>query len=925
MRNKRVSILAIAALMCGAASAQLVMNTSQTPQELVQDVLLGSGVTVSNVAFNGVLNPGTAQEGTGSFTGTSNLGISAGITLSTGLAQNIAQPSTGFMSDQLIPNYTDVDLQAVAGGITINNSAVLEFDFVTVGDSVKFRFVFGSEEYPEFVCSFNDAFGFFLSGPGITGPYTGNAMNIALVPGTGTPVTIDNVNNGLNNNGNPNDPNCPPVNPDFFVVNSDNTVVFDGFTVVIEAKHAVQCGQTYHIKLAICDALDQAYDSGVFLEAGSFQSSPFIPTLTPGPGIYGNTISESCFPMSVDFIRVGDVTEADTVQVVYGGSVTMGVDLVPAFPIEVIFPAGVDTIPFSFNAPIDGDGPEDIIITVSTFSECTGDTITNTFVFIVDAPPPLVLTSPPYSVNCGGSIEIASVPSGGYGLYQYDWGGGVTDSSIVVTPLVDTNYPITVTDTCGVVTTYEVPVTVIDVPNPFTADLTQGPTVVGILVQESCYEVNLNITRNDGTGLEEIAYLTFAGIATPGVDYTMPPASVIFPVGVATVSIPLTFPQDPDGSEQVVVTMGYISPCSGDTTEAVFVFTINQAPTLAAIGGDVSIPCEGSTDLTVVYTGGYAPYDLLWSGGGATTQTITVGPLQPTTYTATVTDDCGNISVATFNVDLLAPNPIVLSIIGANTVTEGCSETQINLIRPLGVQGALAVNVNYTGTAQNGADYNWPTTLTIPEDLLNVITPFTPIEDNVPDGSETAVITVSFTDACGRTVTASVTVNVEDAPPIVLTTEDIFTECQPDTVPIMVLATGGYGSLDLVWSNGDVGSVTYVTIQTSGVYTVTATDDCGRTATDQVNVDIDCDVVIPNVITPNGDGDNDVFEIEGIKYVNNTVRVFNRWGQMVFEASNYKNTWKADGVPDGTYFYEVTVKKRDEPYTGSLTILRNGW
>ncbi|HMC96673.1 MAG TPA: gliding motility-associated C-terminal domain-containing protein, partial [Flavobacteriales bacterium] len=260
-----------------------------------------------------------------------------------------------------------------------------------------------------------------------------------------------------------------------------------------------------------------------------------------------------------------------------------------------------------------------------------------------------------------------------------------------------------------------------------------------------------------------------------------------------------------------------------------------------------------------------------------------------------------------------------------NIVTEACTGTQINLIRPLGVQGALDVTLTYSGSANNGTDYTWPATITIPEDLLNIITPFDPIEDGEADGSETAVITASFTDPCDRTVTASVTVTIEDAPPIVLSTEDVLTECQPDTIPITVVSSGGYGNLNLVWSTGDVGNVAWVTIQQGGTYTVTATDDCGRTATDQVDVIVDCEVVIPNVITPNGDGENDVFTIEGIKYVANTVRIFNRWGQIVYEASNYKNTWKADGIPDGTYYYEVTVHRVDEPFTGHLTILRNGW
>ena len=64
-------------------------------------------------------------------------------------------------------------------------------------------------------------------------------------------------------------------------------------------------------------------------------------------------------------------------------------------------------------------------------------------------------------------------------------------------------------------------------------------------------------------------------------------------------------------------------------------------------------------------------------------------------------------------------------------------------------------------------------------------------------------------------------------------------------------------------------------------------------------------------------------QIEGILSTTNTVKVFNRWGQLVFETNNYRNNWGAVGVPEGTYFYEVIVDRHDEPYTGHLTILRN--
>ena len=88
-------------------------------------------------------------------------------------------------------------------------------------------------------------------------------------------------------------------------------------------------------------------------------------------------------------------------------------------------------------------------------------------------------------------------------------------------------------------------------------------------------------------------------------------------------------------------------------------------------------------------------------------------------------------------------------------------------------------------------------------------------------------------------------------------------------------------------------------------------------------MEVDCEIFIPNVFSPNGDGQNDRFEIEGIQSRQNTVRIFNRWGQVVFEANNYRNTWDGRNVPDGTYFYEVVVEGGEGPFTGHLTILNN--
>src|SRR5688500_1389285 len=94
----------------------------------------------------------------------------------------------------------DPDLNVLGGMTGSFNAAILEFDFIPTSDTVTFDFAFGSEEYMEFVdAGVSDAFGFFLSGPGILGPYTNNPINISFVPGTSTPITIDRLN--MYNNG----------------------------------------------------------------------------------------------------------------------------------------------------------------------------------------------------------------------------------------------------------------------------------------------------------------------------------------------------------------------------------------------------------------------------------------------------------------------------------------------------------------------------------------------------------------------------------------------------------------------------------------------------------------------------------------------------------------------------------------------------
>ncbi|MFZ1331183.1 MAG: choice-of-anchor L domain-containing protein, partial [Flavobacteriales bacterium] len=198
-------------------NAQLVVTNTQTPAQLVQNVLMGGGVTATNITFNGTSGNSVDQQIASFNSAASNAGIPNGLILSTGNTAQAVGPNNAVRADLAIPGTrTDADLSALSGGLTIDDAAVLEFNFVPTGGSISFNFVFASEEYPGYVCgTVNDAFGFFLSGPGITGPFSNGAMNLALIPGTNVPVTINTVNSGIVGAQGGQAGNCAAIDPNW--------------------------------------------------------------------------------------------------------------------------------------------------------------------------------------------------------------------------------------------------------------------------------------------------------------------------------------------------------------------------------------------------------------------------------------------------------------------------------------------------------------------------------------------------------------------------------------------------------------------------------------------------------------------------------------------------------------------------------------
>jgi gliding motility-associated-like protein len=243
--------------------AQLIVDTNYTPQYLVNNVLLSNNITVSNIKYTG------ANRAIGYFDGTrSNIGIANGVLMTTG-SVNIAAGPYNPLNRGINNNLPGDSALTVLSGDSTFDACILEFDFVPYADSVSFDFAFGSEEYPSFTCCpENDVFAFFISGPGIAG-----TKNMAIVPGTTIPISINSINgNWTCSTSGRCTGTCCSSNAQYYIDNTKGTTVgYGGFTTLMKAKSSVTCGQTYHIKIAIADSYDPNYDSGVFLSGHSFR------------------------------------------------------------------------------------------------------------------------------------------------------------------------------------------------------------------------------------------------------------------------------------------------------------------------------------------------------------------------------------------------------------------------------------------------------------------------------------------------------------------------------------------------------------------------------------------------------------------------------------------------------------------------------
>jgi len=232
----RLLLVVLLSMTISLLEAQLSVTNTLTAAQLVDSVLIGHGVSASNITYSGsTLSLGKFSNGN-----STNIGLDEGVLISTGSIFNAPGPNTVQNKTTNTLGGSDAQLAALVPGFTIFDAAVLEFDFTPISDTLKLEYVFASEEYPEWVGStYNDIFGFFVSGPNPAGGSYSH-YNLAVVPNTTLPVTVNNINNGSLNNG--------PCSHCTYYVNNNNgtTIEYDGFTTVLKACLVVTPCVTYH-------------------------------------------------------------------------------------------------------------------------------------------------------------------------------------------------------------------------------------------------------------------------------------------------------------------------------------------------------------------------------------------------------------------------------------------------------------------------------------------------------------------------------------------------------------------------------------------------------------------------------------------------------------------------------------------------------
>lgn len=641
------AVLVVAFLLSYGAKAQLTLTPGVTASALAS-ALTGTGVIV----LNPVLTCNTAGNALFSTGAIDPVGVSTGITLESGDV-SLMTTAAGTLTESSFfsPSLSDADLSGLIGGDPTNDACILEFDFKAAGDTVKFDYVFASEEYPEFACSsFNDVFGFLISG-GVTDPLTtySTPYNIARVPGTNIPVCINSVNSAPTGTAYA-IATCNALGPGspfnmYYIDNSASTLlVFDGKTTVLTAIAAVSPCDTYHLKLGVADVGDNAYNSAVFIKGGSLTSTP--PAFVSSYGTSGlNYIVRGCGPGNFIFNTNTRPPTPKVIRYNILGTAVNGIDYT-TIPDSVIIPVtDTFTILDIHSLPVPSTGPKIIELEILLEDPChpgvytPGDTAT---LVIMDSFNFHILT-PDTAICAGQTITLRAVGDPDFvGLLDYEWtpvGSVVSPTSLYTATTPTSTITYTLTATAAAVlgcAPQSKSVTVSMYPNPeLTIDSALVKTCLGI-------PVPLNVYTTPPPG---IAY-SYAWSPGLGLSTTLAPATTVTPTILGDITYTVT------------VNPTLLPACASTRTITVHTvpndFILLNPDTAICIGEFVQTRINGTSEFSYLWT---PPADV----SDPTIKEPVITPTVSGSYTVTASYAHCPDMVHSFYVEVDTPAPLIIT------------------------------------------------------------------------------------------------------------------------------------------------------------------------------------------------------------------------------------------------------------------------
>jgi gliding motility-associated-like protein len=385
-----------------------------------------------------------------------------------------------------------------------------------------------------------------------------------------------------------------------------------------------------------------------------------------------------------------------------------------------------------------------------------------------------------------------------------------------------------------------------------------------------------------------------------------PTTGVVIPASHDTIKFNL-----PSAPGTICYTVSLINPIGNCTRDTVICIQAMQGITSATLVPTQSIVCIGSP-ITLNAVGSLATYTITYNNGALVNSVNNPAPFNTAIgglniYTLTAQGFCSG-PITTYTASVLVNNKLNLSISPMANVTK-CLNTSVTL------------TANVASSTAEPYSYNW-----LP--AIGTSTNSTYLASAAV--TTTYVVTVNGT--CANTATSAVVVSVF-ASDINVTIIDSAVVCASKELILHSLTSGGHPAYSFNWtilpnvnsiSSGPILNTT--SPGNEGTYTVmiVASDSCGFSDFDTQLITVlpPCAIEIGNIITPNGDGANDLFKIKNLDYhPNSSLTIFDRWGRKVYGNQNYTNDWKAEGLNDGTYFYILDVPE-DKKYNGFVQVLR---